>query len=189
MRNKTSLLLLSALVLVSCVNFKYAKNNLITPIDGRKTLDNSIVDISLSFYGDYDFHRPSIRSHRSIDKIYYKTLVKDKSAKLFYENHTLIDPYGSSLGIYYPSISIDSIRSLNKTYTNTESILDDTLTYNGITIFRSIYMIRDIQYIDYFVERINGVCRLHFWSGNPHLIWLNKESKSIIEMISDSSNK
>ena len=179
---------------MSCSNSRFITGTYMEEIDREEFLLNSKTGIKVNYYGDYRFEKLNKRTTVTFDKVLLRSIKKNGKSKKLYDSYTSIDPYVSSIGLWYKKNDAQSIKKSRVAFiTSTElpiiemkkvDIKDTSIQYLRYSSKSS----KDdstivINYCEYLIELKVGSGSIIFWTTNSS-DWLERESLGVIKTLS-----
>ena len=193
--NKYLIVFIISMTLISCATFRKNKSVSIEQKETNIEMRLSSPGVSFYFPGDYWFHTAKRSLLPDTDPRFFKSLQQKQLVKpsILFSGHTTIQPYCSSIGLFY-----DSNESPEKFSKRIVEELKKDLPVSNLSIRKhnasgSIYVLEyflrhsslriQTQHAEYILKEGNQMLRLCFWTKEREPEWLLRESSAIVNSI------
>lgn len=187
---RITVVFLASSFLTSCASYKMMPGTTIVAKDGMKQLHNPNAEISINYYGDYDFHKPKKKLFLMVYSKHLKNSISKNTTTVIYSAHTTIAPSSATIGLYYPQTSIEElIAKVSADLTDkleVSSFEKSTDKFGKKDLIILTYKIENLNYIEYLSSIDGNAFRIIFWTDNQWQEWLENETKGIIQSLNNT---
>lgn len=179
---------IASLMLSACSTLRLSNDTLATPEAGLLHVTNTPAQFSFHYYGDY---QPALV--KQLDTVaalhpYFISISRQKPIVIF-AGKTYVSPFCSTLALEYPKAENESLlaemnHNIESVYHSKPTVTDTVIHQRTIRCIE--YMLSDreseqqYQFIEYQIPRQNDWLRLIFWSTEPDLNWLHRETIALV---------